>query len=330
VRTEQIASLFGIPDLADRLAAVEERVRSVLVAGGPELGDPSWRVARAGGKRFRPLFTIACAEIGSVFDDAVIDGAAAIELVQVGSLIHDDLFDAAMTRRGALTINAVEGSGHALLAGNWVLAAASELAINVSAPAASLVAETVARLCMGQLEEFEMLFDLDRPLESHLNSIRGKTAALFEAACRMGTICADLEPVLSEATARFGDAFGMSFQLVDDLLDIVGDPLKLGKPVGVDLLAGIYTYPVLVALNGSNGDRLRRALGTGEGTNIDETLRAVVESEGMGAAHLLIDTYIEVARLAAAELPESAVRTGMQEFPSEYSTWALEELTIST
>jgi len=319
--------MFGAPDLGDRLDAVEERVRAVLINGGSDLGSPSWRVASAGGKRLRPLLTIICAELGGVFDDKVIDGAASIELVQVGSLIHDDLFDVALSRRGAPTINAVEGDGHALLAGNWVLAAASQLAIAVSAPAASLLADTVARLCVGQLTEFEELFNLDRSVASHLSSVRGKTAALFDAACRMGAICADLDVEQQNALTRFGAAFGMSFQAVDDLLDLVGDPVKLGKPVGVDLLAGVYTYPVISALHGSGGTLLRSVLEARNGANLEEVVRIVARSGGLTAAHTLIDRFDDVARHAAAELPHSSKSTGMQRFPAEYSRWALETLT---
>ena len=327
MRTSQLASLFGVPDLGRRLDAVEERVRTVLINGGTDLGSPSWRVASAGGKRLRPLLTIVCAELGGVFDDKVIDGAASIELVQVGSLIHDDLFDVALSRRGAPTINAVEGDGHALLAGNWVLAAASQLAISVSAPAASLLAEAVARLCVGQLVEFEELSNLDRSIASHLNSIRGKTAALFEAACRMGAICADLDVEQQHALARFGDAFGMSFQVVDDLLDLVGDPVKLGKPVGVDLLAGVYTYPIISALHGENASLLRSLVESPSGANLEEVARIVARSGGIDASHTLIDQFDAVARQAAAELPHSTISAGMQRFPSEYSRWALDTLT---
>jgi geranylgeranyl pyrophosphate synthase len=325
---EDLAARFGVTDLADRQAAVEARIRSVLISGGTDLGIPSWRVANAGGKRLRPLFTIVCAELAGVFDQRVVDGAAAIELVQVGSLIHDDLFDAAQTRRGASTINAVEGSSHALLAGNWVLAAASELAIGVNAASASLIAETVARLCVGQMVEFQELFNLDRSVDSHMGSIRGKTAALFEAACRMGAICADLEPPQADAAARFGDAFGMSFQVMDDLLDILGDPVKLGKPVGVDLLAGVYTLPLLTALRGPHGDEVRVSLGRRHEIDVEATLDVVARSDGVATARALIDQQNEVARAAARQLPPGPVSAGMQAFPADYARWAFETLTL--
>jgi geranylgeranyl pyrophosphate synthase len=326
VRTEQLAITFGIPDLGDRLRAVEARIQEVLENGGSDLGAPSWRVAGAGGKRLRPLLTIACAELGGVFDDTVIDGAAAIELVQVGSLIHDDLFDVALSRRGAPTINAIEGSGHALLAGNWVLATASQLAIGVGASAASLIAETVARLCLGQVLEFEDLFNIDRTVASHLDSIRGKTAALFEAACRMGSICADLPADQADALGTFGNAFGMSFQVVDDLLDIVGDPDKLGKPIGVDLRAGVYTYPVISALRRSDDSRLRTFIQDSSAMDVDQIVQIVAQSGGMDASRDLIDEFDSAAREAVTDLPQSDIRSGMKRFPSEYSRWALETL----
>jgi geranylgeranyl pyrophosphate synthase len=145
----------------------------------------------------------------------------------------------------------------------------------------------------------------------------------------MGSICADLDAGQMDATARFGDAYGMSFQVVDDLLDIVGDPVKLGKPVGVDVLAGVYTYPVLFALRNAGDDHLLRVLEAIDATDVHEVLRIVAGSGGMGAAHILIENFNEVARLAAAGLPEGAISNGLQLFPAEYSRWALENLTVS-
>ena len=127
-----MAQLFGLPDLPERLAAVDERITAVLGHDGALLGPASVRVASSGGKRLRPLFTIVSAATGGVFDDRVVDAAAAVELVQVGSLVHDDILDDAATRRGRPTINAVEGVNHAVMAGDYILARAAELAAGVS------------------------------------------------------------------------------------------------------------------------------------------------------------------------------------------------------
>ena len=219
----RLAELFGIPDLPERLEAVDERITEVLDHGGALLGPASVRVASSGGKRLRPLFTIVSAATGDTFDDRVVDAAAAVELVQVGSLVHDDILDDAATRRGRPTINAVEGVNHAVMAGDYILARAAELAARVSREAAALIAAALGDLCEGQVLEMRDAHDPGRTVDAHLASVRGKTAALFECACRLGAHTADLAHENVEALARFGNAFGMGFQVLDDVLDLIGD-----------------------------------------------------------------------------------------------------------
>jgi len=189
---DALAGTFGIPDLRDRLAAVDARIAEALEGGGALLGEASVRVASNGGKRLRPLFTVVVAALGDTFDERVVNAAAAVELVQVGSLVHDDILDQADTRRGRPTINAVEGVNHAVLAGDYILARAAELAASVSREAAELVAVTLSELCEGQVRELRDIFDPDRSVDEHLASIRGKTAALFECSCRLGAECGGL------------------------------------------------------------------------------------------------------------------------------------------
>src|SRR5918995_6119380 len=132
------------------------------------------RVGDAGGKRLRPALTIACAGLGGIYDQRVVAAATAAELVQVGSLVHDDLLDGALTRRGTPTMNAVEGASTALLAGDFMLAQAGQLAASVGAGAASILATTISELCIGQTREMAQLSDPDRTIDEHLESIRGK------------------------------------------------------------------------------------------------------------------------------------------------------------
>src|ERR671910_483067 len=157
------------------------------------------RVGDAGGKRLRPALTIACAGLGGIYDQRVVAAATAAELVQVGSLVHDDLLDGALTRRGTPTINAVEGASTALLAGDFMLAQAGQLAAGVGAGAASILAMTISELCIGQTREMAQLSDPDRTIDEHLESIRGKTAMLFRCACLLGALCAELADDQSES-----------------------------------------------------------------------------------------------------------------------------------
>jgi geranylgeranyl pyrophosphate synthase len=331
---DHLGRIFGIADLADRLAAVDERITSALGEHDALLGPASVRVAEAGGKRLRPLFTVACAALGNVFDERVVAAAASVELVQIGSLVHDDILDVAATRRGRPTINASEGVDHALLAGDYILARAAEQAASVSQEAALLVASALTELCEGQVLELRDAFHADRTLDAHLASIRGKTAALFECACRLGAHTGGLPDHNASAVAKFGAAFGMSFQVLDDVLDLIGDAERLGKPTGTDIAAGVYTLPVITALRGPRGAELRRLLPAppgdgaeaGDEADVAAALEVVRASGSIAAALATMDRYADEARRAVAHLNQATVGEGLWAFPRTYSTWALETL----
>jgi geranylgeranyl pyrophosphate synthase len=330
---DQLAAVFGLPDLGNRLEAVDAKIADVLGRGGALLGPASTRVASTGGKRLRPLFTIVAAAIGDVFDDNVVSAAAAVELVQVGSLVHDDILDEADTRRGKPTINAVEGVNHAVLAGDYILARAAELAASVSREAAALLAETLGDLCEGQVLELRDVFDPDRTVDAHLASVRGKTAALFSCACRLGAQCGGLPERNQVALARFGEAFGMGFQVLDDVLDLIGDADRLGKPTGNDVASGVYTLPVLAALHGADGRDLRRLLtgplggaapGPHRPVEVERALQLVRGSGSVPTALEVMDRYADDARRAVAHLDQTTIGGALASFPRTYSTWALE------
>jgi heptaprenyl diphosphate synthase len=347
---EGLARLFGIPDLPDRLAAVDACITDALGHDGALLGPASVRVATSGGKRLRPLFTVVTAATGAVFDERVIAAAASVELVQVGSLVHDDILDDADTRRGRPTINALEGVNHAVLAGDFILARAAELAARVSQETAALIAAALGDLCEGQVLEMRDCFDPDRTVDAHLASIRGKTAALFECACRLGAHCAGLGEENARAMGRYGHAFGMAFQVLDDILDLIGDEARLGKPTGNDIASGVYTLPVITALGGPRGADLRRVLPrSGEHTangeherdrhDRDGRDRSDDEAGGVGRALDLVrdsgaiadalttaDRYADEARRAVHHLDQTTVGEGLGRFPRTYCTWALEHL----
>jgi geranylgeranyl pyrophosphate synthase len=337
---DHLARVFGVADLPDRLAAVDECIADALGRDGAVLAPAASRVAVTGGKRLRPLLTIVAAELGERFDDRVVAAAAAVELVQVGSLVHDDILDRAATRRGRPTINAVEGIDHAVLAGDYILARAGELAASVSREVAALVAATLGALCEGQALEMRDSYDLDRTVESHLRSIHGKTAALFACACGVGAEAAGLSERNTAALTAYGDAFGMAFQVLDDVLDLIGDADRLGKPTGIDIASGVYTLPVLAALTGPQADELRRLLpgddgadggdgagGHGAGGGAGDVVRAVelVRDSGCVAVALeAMDRYADEARKAIAHLDQTAIGDGLSAFPRTYMTWALE------
>jgi heptaprenyl diphosphate synthase len=320
VELDELGALLGVEDLGARLQRVDERITAVLRLDDPWHQDALVRVANAGGKRLRPALAVACAQLLGTWDGRVVDVAAAVELVQIGSLVHDDIIDAAETRRGTPTINAVEGDEVAIVAGDLVLARAGELGAGVSGEAGVVVNATIARLCAGQFSEMADLHDPDRTVERHLGSVADKTAALFGSSCRLGAMCAAAPTEVVDGLARFGHSFGMAFQLLDDVLDLVGDADRLGKPVGVDIAAGVYTFPVLHALAGDEGERLRALL-----SDDPTAARAVVlEAGGVDAARAAMADYVADAMAALDRVAvEAEPAMGLRDFPTRYLDWAL-------
>jgi len=331
VEFDHLARLLAIDDLADRLDIVESRLSEALLVDDSALGVPSARMASAGGKRLRPVLVIAAAATRDVFDNRVVAGCAAVELVQVGSLVHDDIFDKAATRRGVPTINHTDGDSSAILAGDYILARAGVQAAKVSSEAARLLAATIVELCIGQHQETHQLDDLDRTVTQHLASIEAKTAALFDVSARIGALAAGLEPEHVEALGRFGRSFGMAFQIIDDVLDLIADPVLLGKPVGSDLRAGVYTLPVLTALESDRGPQLAEILSG----PVDETRSreaSEIVRQGTGVEHALsIALDHEANAMSALDgLPDHPTVEGLRALPMEYRIWALLTLADGT
>jgi geranylgeranyl pyrophosphate synthase len=321
-----VLAALGVPDLHDRLGLVDARITDALSVGNGALAAATLRVAGSGGKRLRPALTVACAHLGDVFDERVVSGAAAVELVQVGSLIHDDIFEEAFTRRGVPTINAVEGSKTALLAGDFVLACAGTEAARAGREQAVVLADTIVALCEGQVAEMRDVGNIDREFSSYVTSITGKTAALFAAACRIGGLCAALPEPMIESLARFGHEFGIAYQILDDVLDVIANPVRLGKAVGIDLCTGVYTLPVLAAAAGDSSGRLRHLLARAEPDDVAAALRIVSTSDGIPIALSHVQHHAERASAAVDGIVGQPTR-GLYEFPATYTTWAVEYFT---
>ncbi len=314
--------LLGVPELPDLLAAVDGRLVRACSAGEPAFSAACVRVVAGGGKRLRPALTLAIAGLAGAWDARVMAAAAAVELVQVGSLVHDDIFDEALTRRGTPTINAVEGETEALLAGTFMLARAAAEATAAGQAVAADVARTVGQLCVGQATETRHLFDVDQEMARYLLTIEAKTAALFGCSCRVGGLSADQPPEHVSNFGEFGLNFGMAFQIIDDVLDLVGDPVRLGKPVGTDIRNGVLTMPVLLELADRRGGDLHALLVRREPADLEQASRVTI---GSGRIAEAIEAAREYAALATTAISRVPGDTGaLAQFPLSYVDWALE------
>jgi len=307
-----IKDLVPIERVWARLEAVESRLYEATTSNDPFLTDIAQHLVRAGGKRYRPLLAQVAAELGPAADSAPVEAGVAVELVHIGSLYHDDVIDEADARRGAASVNANWSNTVAILAGDFLLARASEVAAPLGTEAVALIARTYAQLCEGQILELQLEGDLDHGPEEYYRVIEGKTASLIRTAARLGSMAGGADPAGVEAATRWGHEVGMVFQLTDDALDLTADEAFLGKPAGSDIREGTFTLPVISALAGPKGAEVRDLLGGGK-PYADEQVEGVIEIVRTGdhVEELLAESD---ARLAAADeamaaLPESSVKS---------------------
>ena len=275
------------------------------------LTEIAGHLIRAGGKRLRPGFCLAASSAlapsagAHARDDAVMGGVS-VELVHLGSLYHDDVMDEALTRRTVDSVNARWGNLKAILGGDFLLAKASEIAAALGPEVAGLLAATIGRLCEGQVRELRNMFDVNRSEEAYLAAIRGKTAALFSTACRIGGIVAGHPRWAIDRLTTFGEQYGVAFQIVDDILDVVATDEQLGKPSGNDLVQGVYTLPVIRTLSSAPGEQLRRVLGRPLDATQMEEARSLVRANGaVGASIATARDYLEGALEALAPLGDT-------------------------
>ena len=298
--------LLSLPTVADDLVRVEEALRRAVRADDPFLTEVASHLIEAGGKRGRPAFAIGAAgsarERLAPVDEDVIMGAVSVELVHLGSLYHDDVMDEATTRRTVESVNAKWGNLQAILAGDYLLARASEIAASLGTEVAGLLARTIGRLCEGQVLELQHTYDIARTEDAYLRSIDGKTASLYATASRIGALTAGLDRAWVDAFTEFGLRYGMAFQIVDDILDLAATDEQLGKPAGHDLIEGVYTLPVIRTLAGARAgaDELRSMLGRPLSETEMHRARAIVR--GSGELEAALTTAREHVAAASAVL----------------------------
>lgn len=258
---EELRSLIRIPGVGDALIRVEERLLEAATAEDAYLTKIAQHLLIAGGKRFRPLLALLAAEFGPASDHRPVEAGVAVELIHVGSLYHDDVIDEADTRRGAASVNANWTNTVAILAGDFLMAKASEVAAtHLSQESVRLLAATYADLVEGQTKELQLVGNLDHSIEEYNKVIGGKTASLIRTSARLGAMAADCDEEIVAALSRWAWEVGMVFQIADDALDLLADEESIGKPAGSDIREGTFTAPVLLAAQGPRGDRIRQLL----------------------------------------------------------------------
>lgn len=295
------ASLFHL--IEGDLAQVERRVGEAVSVKDPLLRELIEAVIFPPGKRIRPALTIASSKLFRDGGPSLYAMAAAVEFLHVATLIHDDVVDQTPLRRGAPSLYSVAGSRLAVLAGDYLFAQAAATASETNnLRVMRLFAESVMRVCAGQIEECSRQGGargwLDR--EAYYRTIEAKTAALFVLACQSGAIIGEAPLEAAGALSHYGRSLGLAFQIVDDILDLVGDEQVMGKPAGTDLRQGLMTLPVIYLQDEIPEGVLQQAFAP-DGAR-EEAIQSIVARARTSQA---IDRTYEEARRLAAEAAQA-------------------------
>ncbi len=301
------------------MAACNQAIVARMDSQVPLIPQLAAHIVAAGGKRLRPVLTLACARMCGYAGDRHINLAACVEFIHTATLLHDDVVDESVLRRGLASANAVFGNKASVLVGDFLFARAFQLMVaDGSLSVLEILSRAAATIAEGEVLQLATQNDLGTDEARYLDVIKGKTAALFAAACEVGAVVADRPAVETAALREYGTCLGIAFQLVDDALDYAADQATLGKTVGDDFREGKITLPVLVAYAaGSETDRQfwRRTIEDSEQTDQDLD-HAMALMQGAGAIQATLDRAAEfagAAKQALAVFPPSAYRSSLAE-----------------
>jgi len=303
--------------LAPEMQATNQAILARMESPVALIPQLAAHLVAAGGKRLRPLLTLATAKLCGYEGERQISLAACVEFIHTATLLHDDVVDESTLRRGFASANAVFGNKASVLVGDFLFARAFQLMVeDGSLEVLRILCSASATIAEGEVLQLTTQNDLSTTEEKYFEVIRGKTAALFAAACEVGGVIADCPAEQCSALHRFGMDLGMAFQLVDDALDYSAVQAELGKTVGDDFREGKLTYPVLVAIAAAQGEEQAfwmRTIEQGEQTEADlpAALELIRKYDATARTIARAEQFIDSACAALDGFPESEMRTAL-------------------
>jgi len=292
---EALDKIDAIRDLVNaNLEAIIEEQSSVF----GNVAEVAGQVVLAGGKRIRPIMVILAYELAGGDDvDQIIPFAMSNEFIHTASLVHDDINDESLTRRGHDTIHAKYGQSKAIIAGDWLFSQGFGLGGRYDENVVDVMAHYCSRLASAEFTQIDHILDLATSPEDYLDIVSGKTAGPFAAGCKGAGLIANADEIACEKLFEFGMQIGIAFQLVDDLLDIRGDE-RMGKPRGSDIYEGKMTLPIIHALTILHGDqrvRFAEILHNFQDSLFDELISLLNFGDSLNYTEILIQNHLERA-----------------------------------
>lgn len=311
--------------LAAELELVERKMHEPVHPEYPQLTAVLQHLLSSGGKRMRPALALLAGSMYPGDLDKLVSLAASVEMLHTATLVHDDLIDGALLRRGNATLNAEWSPGATVLTGDYLFARSAALAAETdNVRVMAIFSETLMTICSGELRQIferrtvpslESESDWEAALQRYDLRIHAKTASLFAAATEAAAVLGDAPETQITALRDYGQHLGTGFQIMDDVLDFQGDEATLGKPVGSDLREGIVTLPVLYYLRAHPQDRRVAAVVRGESNDglVRETVRAIRQSGAVDQAIQRAQGLILRSQEALAPLPACESRSIMHD-----------------
>jgi octaprenyl-diphosphate synthase len=319
-RSKQPAALDRLSGLvAADLARVNELVLARMQSPVALIPQLAGHIIAAGGKRLRPMLTLASARLCGYRGDRHLALAAAVEFIHTATLLHDDVVDASGLRRGLATANAVWGNKPSVLVGDFLFSRAFQLMVeDGSLKVLDILSRASAVIAEGEVLQLMTSNDLDTTEAQYLEVINAKTAALFAAAARIGAVLGERKDTEEKALEAYGRNLGIAFQLVDDMLDYSARQSELGKTVGDDFRDGKITLPVVLAFQAGSEDERRfwrRALEEDNqlGGDLDHAIELMQRHGTLAATLERARLYAETARGALGIFHDSPERRALDE-----------------
>ena len=295
------------------LQVIEKELEGSIKADDPLLQEACLHLLQAGGKRIRPVFVLLAAKFGDYNMLEIKKVAAALELIHMASLVHDDVIDEALTRRGAPTVQAKWNNKVAMYTGDYILAQSLQLITEVKQPLThQLLSKTIVEVCLGEIEQIRDKYHFEQTVTTYFRRIKRKTALLIATSCQLGGVVAGVDEKVHKSLFRFGYYVGMSYQITDDILDFVASEKVLGKPAGSDLKHGNITMPVLFALRDPN---LKREIVKVHEHIADDELRRIIQlvnqSGAIEKSVAVSDRFLQKAIRELEHLPNIRARKNL-------------------
>ncbi|MBP1969611.1 heptaprenyl diphosphate synthase [Virgibacillus natechei] len=312
----KIAKTYGY--LKKDLDVIEESLNKVIKAEHPVLREASTDLLQAGGKRIRPVFVLLSGKLGNFDLNRIKTAAVSLELIHMATLVHDDVIDDSTLRRGKPTIKHLYDNRVAMYTGDYILASALEEITTIKdANIHRLLAQTIVEVCIGEIEQIKEKYNWDQELRHYLRRIKRKTALLIATSCKLGAIVSGLPEDQANKLYKYGYYIGMSYQIIDDVLDFTSTSKELGKPSGNDLLQGNVTLPVLYAMQDRSFNNLIRETFSNPENVVEEDMEAVLsglqKTNAIERSYNLSDLYLQKALNALEEVPDQKAKQTLQD-----------------